>query len=233
MLPFYYNIGLSWVIFTVIAAVGPAVILMVYVYKQDKYDKEPGYMVRKTLLGGVYAALLSMVLEWLFSFLLGSEDSIEEAIMVGLVEEGAKLFFLYRATWNSPEFNYRFDGIVYSALVSLGFAAFENVGYVLSYGSGVIVTRALLSIPAHMAFGVLNGILYSKAKQVDIQTGHGSALIVFGWLAAAALHATFDGCLMVESDSSMAVFAGIVVLVYVIVFIVLRKESKNDAPLYE
>lgn len=49
-----------------------------------------------------------------------------------------KLFFLYRRSWRDDNFNYKFDGVVYAVFVSLGFAAFENIMYVFSYGLSVI-----------------------------------------------------------------------------------------------
>ena len=40
--------------------------------------------------------------------------------VVACSEEGAKYFMLKRRTWNSPEFNCQFDGVVYGVFVSLG-----------------------------------------------------------------------------------------------------------------
>jgi RsiW-degrading membrane proteinase PrsW (M82 family) len=187
-----------------------------------------------------YIMLLAMLLEYVFEALLfnGSMQpttnvSIEEAIMVGLVEEGSKLFFLYRATWRSPEFNYRYDGILYAGLVSLGFAAFENIMYVFSNGLSVAVSRALLSIPAHLAFGVLTGVFYSRAKVMQVEGGRAWPLVMlFGWLVSSSLHACYDGSLFIGSNLSMGVFVLIVILIYVIVFVIVKKEARNDRPIY-
>ena len=37
------------------AALLPAVILMIYIYNKDKTEKEPSYMIRKMILGGIFA----------------------------------------------------------------------------------------------------------------------------------------------------------------------------------
>lgn len=58
-------------------------------------------------------------------------------LVVAVVEEGTKFFFLHQKTWHSPYFNYRYDAIVYAVFVSLGFAAFENVKYIFNYGLSV------------------------------------------------------------------------------------------------
>jgi RsiW-degrading membrane proteinase PrsW (M82 family) len=68
---------------------------------------------------------------------------IATAVIVALVEEGTKLFFLKRFTWRSPDFNYRYDGVVYAVFVSLGFAAIENLLYVFQYGLSVAWARVL------------------------------------------------------------------------------------------
>lgn len=72
--------------------------------------------------------------------------------------------FLHARTWRNPNFNYRFDGIVYAVFVSLGFAAFENIQYVLHYGLSVALPRAIFAVPGHMSFAVFMGLFYGRAK---------------------------------------------------------------------
>ena len=52
------------------AAVLPAVLLFWYIYKQDRYEKEPWPLLRKLLLFGVLAALVAVILEKLGTYLL-------------------------------------------------------------------------------------------------------------------------------------------------------------------
>lgn len=123
-------------------------------------------------LYGVAAALCSIVLEKIGSAILDTNLSQDDPYyiivfafaVVAAVEEGTKLFFLKRRTWNDLNFSHLFDGVVYSAFVSLGFAAFENIQYVFSYGIGVVLPRALTAFPAHLSFSVFMGVCYGKAK---------------------------------------------------------------------
>ena len=159
----------------VLAAVLPAFFLLRYIYRKDTIEKEPGYLLWQLLLGGVLAALASIVLETLGSAILNNTVDqrdpkyyiIMAFLVVAAVEEGTKLFFLKRRSWRDPNFNYMFDGLVYSVFVSLGFAAFENIKYVFSYGLSVAVPRALLAIPGHMGFAVFMGIFYGRAKLAE------------------------------------------------------------------
>lgn len=141
------------------AALLPAIYLMRYIYRKDTVEKEPPMLLMSLLIYGVIAALISIILENIGTKVLNSlmdQSTVGYTLVlafavVAVVEEGAKFAMLKRRTWNDMNFNYRFDGIVYAVFVSLGFAAFENIGYVLGYGLSVAPARALLAIPATCA----------------------------------------------------------------------------------
>ena len=148
-----------------LAAALPALVLMRYIYRKDTVEKEPAGLLVRCVVGGVFSALLAVVLEEIGESVLSRLISPDSRLFILLLaflvvagaEECAKFLFLKRATWRNPNFNYRFDGVVYAVFVSLGFAAFENVGYVMGYGLSVAPLRAVLSIPAHMSFAVFMG----------------------------------------------------------------------------
>lgn len=156
-----------------VAAVIPPLILLGYIYKKDKVEKEPPQLLALLALGGALAVLPALILERLglslASRLLPS-GSIGYAafvcfVVVALVEEGCKLFFLKRISWRHPDFNYRFDAIVYAVFVSMGFALVENLFYVAGDGTfATAIVRALTAIPGHAAFSVFMGYYYGTAK---------------------------------------------------------------------
>ena len=137
----------------ILAAVLPAAFLLRYIYRHDTIEKEPPGLLVLLLLMGVVAAVCSGVLESLAESILNLLVSPSNPIyiillaflVVAMIEEGMKFLLLKRCTWNHPAFNYRFDGIVYAVFISLGFAAFENIQYVLHYGLSVALPRALLA----------------------------------------------------------------------------------------
>ena len=155
------------------------------------------------------------------------------AIFVGLIEEGAKFFFLYKFTWKDKAFNYRFDGIVYAVFVSLGFAALENVFYVFNYGTGVALQRALLTIPGHMSFAVYMGLYYGHAKVSEaVNNPDAKSLnLKAAYAFAVLLHTIFDATLMVESDIGLIIFFIFVIILDIVVYRTIRFESKNDIPI--
>ena len=169
-----------------IMALLPAIVLCAYVYKKDRVEKEPVSLLLKLLLFGALACFPAIVLETIFEgFLEGMfaevtmtgtfvNDSqmyqynfLKYFIGVALVEEAVKSLVLILVTRKNKEFNSLFDGMIYSIFVSLGFAALENVLYVMSGGVSVAIMRAVMSVPGHMFFGVMMGYHYSMWHITD------------------------------------------------------------------
>lgn len=224
----------------ILAAVVPALLLMRYVYKQDGLEPEPPGLLVNLVFRGVLAALAAIVLELVGQVLLNAlvePDHPQYTILlaflvVAAVEEGTKFFFLYRRTWHDPNFNYRFDAILYAVFVSLGFAAFENVKYVFSYGLSVALPRALLAIPGHMGFAVFMGLFYGRAKlRYDWGNGAGCKLnLLLAYLCPVALHGFYDACCMSGTARATVVFLVFVAFMYFAVWRLIRHESRTDAP---
>ena len=230
-----------WLWICLVAAIVPAVAMLIYVYRQDRIEKEPTNLLLKLVGFGVLSALLASFIEIAEEFILGffvaEELSIypimDAFIVVAIAEEGLKFLFLKKSTWKHPAFNYRFDAIVYATFVSLGFAAFENIFYVLDYGLGTAFLRALISIPGHFAFAVVMGYFYARAKVHEQQNEPGKCekYLWLAFLVPMLLHGVFDGLLMAYSDYTGAIFLIFIIVFYVVVFRLLRKESKTDHPI--
>ena len=225
----------------VLAAVLPAVFLMRYVYRLDRIEREPVPLLISLIGKGIWAALAAIVLEMLGQSIPNALVEPENPwyvfltafLVVAAVEEGTKFFFLYRRTWRDPNFNYRFDAILYAVFVSLGFAAFENVKYVFSYGLSVALPRAILAVPGHMGFAVFMGIFYGRAKRcADRGNRFGSTCnLVLGYLFPVFLHGVYDTCCMTGTSRSTAVFVGFVIAMYLIVYLLIKRGSRTDAPI--
>lgn len=229
------------VLIYVAAALIPAIFLMRYIYRHDTVEKEPVGLLLNLLFRGVLAALAASVLERIGEALLGA--FIPESnpnyvywfafLVVAAVEEGMKYFLLFRRTWQDPNFNCRFDGIVYAAFVSLGFAGFENILYIFRYGLSVALPRAILSIPAHLGFSVFMGFFYSRARRrFDIgEYGTGKIHLALAYLVPVFLHGVYDSCCMQGSGVSTAVFLLFVAAMYFIVIRLIKRESLTDRPI--
>lgn len=158
------------------AALLPAIFLWYYIWKQDPQPEPTSWLVKAALYGvGIcipVARLESVIEQILFggepTTLIGS--TIQAFFVAALPEESFKLLALWLVLRKNPFFDEHFDGIVYAVCVGLGFAAIENVFYVVSEEEnwvGVAVARAFLAVPGHYAFAVLMGYYYSLYHFVD------------------------------------------------------------------
>ena len=226
------------------AAVLPAAFLLYRVYKMDTIEKEPWSILRKLLLWGALSGIPAALVESLLTGVV--QNLLEEGtllynfvfgfIVAALVEESFKFFFLYKFTFKSPHFNYRFDGVVYAVFVSMGFAILENILYVFQGGLGVALSRALLALPLHAACGVYMGIAYGQQKVNSLYKPAS-----FGSVARACLpvpiliHGFYDSCAFSAEKYPifLLVFVVFVILVFIFTLRQLKKASQTDAPVGE
>ena len=186
----------------VLAAVIPAALLLISVYRRDRIEKEPPRLLLSLVLYGILATMIAMVLERLGSALLDSllppESLLSDILLyfgiVAFAEEGGKYFLLKKRTWGIPDFNCLFDGVVYAVFVSLGFALWENIGYVFMYGLSTALVRAVTAIPGHACFGVFMGCFYARAYARHLQGDEAGsrASRALSLLVPALLHGLYD-----------------------------------------
>ncbi|MBQ6469551.1 MAG: PrsW family intramembrane metalloprotease [Lachnospiraceae bacterium] len=228
----------------VAAALLPAIYLMRYIYQKDSIEKEPRKLLIHLVLLGVGSAFIAMILEGILGRLLNATmldpsgviyNILLAFIVVAVSEEGAKYVLTHLRTWKDPAFNYKFDAVVYCVFTSLGFAAFENVLYVLQGGLGVALMRAVLSIPGHMSFAVVMGVFYGRAKQCqhygDTAGMKKNKLLAFVWAVVA--HGFYDACLMVGTGLSTILFVAFVIFMYVFIFRLIKNEAATDEPVVD
>ena len=220
------------------AAVIPAIALLVLVYRADRVDKEnPALLVRLVMMG-VFATTLAKLAEYLgvtaLSLLFHRETMLYNVLLyfgvVGFAEEGAKYVLLKRHTWGHPEFNCRFDGVVYAVFVSLGFALWENIGYVLMNGLGTALLRAVTAVPGHACFGVFMGCWYAQAYALARQ-GDEQGSKSFRRLAVvlpALLHGAYDFLAVALAYRAVWLFAAFVAVMFIITYRLIVRLSRED-----
>lgn len=150
-------------------AVLPVIVLMIYIYRQDKYQKEPIKTLAKAFIGGMIAIPLDILIVTGIDGVLGDTFIANTVFFTafleaGIPEEFSKFLIFMIFIWRDKNFDEYFDGIVYASFIGLGFACVENIGYVFEYGFQTGVVRALLSVPGHFLFGVVMGYFLSLAK---------------------------------------------------------------------
>lgn len=220
------------------AAVIPAIALLVYVYKKDRLEKEPARLLVNLVLLGILSTAFASLTETLgiaalpYIVKAGSTayNMLLYFIVVGLSEEGFKYLLVRWKTWKHAEFNCQFDGVVYAVFVSLGFALWENISYVMNYGFATALVRAFTAVPGHTCFGVFMGTFYGIAKRYEL-LGEAGKSRLYRWLSVIVpvlLHGAYDFFASGEDPAYQWIFVGFIIVLFVASFRTVKKLSAKD-----
>jgi RsiW-degrading membrane proteinase PrsW (M82 family) len=226
-----------------VVAAAPVPVYVILALWLDRFEPEPPLTLLQTFAWGatvaVFVALMVNMLSVDVMTAIGGARAAElfgGLVTAPVVEELAKgfaLFVLYREL--KDEFDGVVDGVVYAAMVGLGFAMIENVQY---YGEAIsggressqltFFLRGMISPFAHPLFTSMFGIGLGLVRERHGE-GRSWAAPVLGLTAAIALHslwnlaATFEGWFFVLYMLVMLpAFIGVLALIY----LSLRRESR-------
>lgn len=161
----------------VAVAIGPPIASAVWFYRRDREREPLGAVVRAFCAGLLVVATVlfavgrfaQMDVDLGHPWLHGAYSAF---LLAAIPEELAKYLFLRRHI-RSHHCDEPMDGLVYGALVSLGFAAVENVFYVLQCGVWNGVFRAFTAVPMHASCGALMGLALARGKLQGAGPGRG------------------------------------------------------------
>ena len=204
-----------------ILAVLPVIVLAAYIYKKDKYEKEPFRMLLLAFFLGILSIPLDLIIVGIINGAMpGSTVFYSAFFEAGIPEEFSKWLLFMLVIWRNKNFNEFFDGIVYACFIGLGFAGIENLMYVLgneSFGGALAtgVMRALLSVPGHFLFAVIMGYFLGLAKFRPEERGK---YLLFSLLCPMLAHGIFDYLLMLSSalsENNLEVLGAILFIVFI------------------
>lgn len=207
-----------------ILGVLPAIYWMWLFYASNRYKRASVRLLIFLFVGGMLCGFLALtlnhivekytmfwsnaqelvtVLEWLPALPL---HQLGFWFMVGFNEELAKLVVLLLLAYPSKDFQEPFDGVLYAAVVAIGFATIENALYVKQYGISILVTRTLITLPIHIFVSVPMGYYMAQSYFSLKQTTRPASappkthwpsirLLLTGWAIAAVLHGSYDAFL--------------------------------------
>ena len=230
-----------WIMIAV--AIIPPLLLMIFIYRRDKHEREPKGLLFKCAALGALSVITALIGEAATMGIIESVFSgksiylyyfVEAFFGVAIVEEAGKFLMLRLGTWKNRHFDYTFDGIIYSVFVSLGFALVENILYVIQNGFSTGLFRAVTAIPGHAAFGVYMGYYYGLAKFWEVAGDKKKCgrNLWAGWLIATILHGFYDFCALSGKPALMILFLVFIVAMDIAVIVQVIKSSKNDTPIY-
>ena len=201
-------------------ALAPALLVMIYIYVKDKYEREPiGLLLKNFGLGASASIVITFVFGAIGKYFFPITDPlsifqqfIKAFFLVALVEEFSKYVIVRYHAQRNDEFDEPFDGIVYAVMVSMGFAALENVLYVFQFGFENGITRAFTAVPAHATFGIIMGYYMGKAKFASTKADK-IRLNITGLIAATLFHGAYDFFLFINfiPGISLGAFASLII----------------------
>jgi RsiW-degrading membrane proteinase PrsW (M82 family) len=200
------DVGARGFAFGALIAVLPVPFYVMLALWLDRYEAEPPRLLARTFVWGASVAvfmafLLNSYAEQAVGSVLGRGageffGSVVSAPVVEEVAKGLVLVILYRGM--QDEFDGVVDGVVYAAMVGLGFAMMENVEY---YGSALtegtdsslttFVIRGMMSPFAHPFFTSMIGIGLGVAREGP-RDGRRHLPPLLGLVAAILLHSLWN-----------------------------------------
>jgi RsiW-degrading membrane proteinase PrsW (M82 family) len=215
-------------------SLAPIILLIMYIYHRDKYEKEPKKMLTKALIFGALSVIPILFVEnWFLNYWESKynfpDHKIQNAaynafIVASFTEEIFKYLVFIFLIWKNKNFNENFDGIVYASFISLGFAGVENIFYVFGNGFGTGIIRAFTAVPAHAMFGITMGYFFARARFKNTNT----VLNLFAaFIIPFVLHGIYDFVLMAENNTLLILFIPFLVFLLIISFKQMKLLLKN------
>ncbi|GAA3231979.1 PrsW family intramembrane metalloprotease [Actinocorallia longicatena] len=235
-------------------AILPVPMLVAVVLALDRLEPEPPKDLIFAFLWGAGVAVLGALIlntlgyRYVTMPLFGDTDGRFWTAAVGapIIEESLKGAVLFVLLWfRRNEIDGITDGIVYAAMVALGFAMMENISYYMQALDGpggvkslesVFVLRGLISPFGHPLFTAMTGL--GVAYAANHRTGRTAALIL-GLLGAMLLHGMWNASTAFGVKGLLVVYLidfGILLVLLVLIFNERRalvREIGQYLPLYQ
>ncbi len=204
-------------LYSVIAAVIPVILYVGLIYWVDRYEKEPWWLLSAAFLwGAIPAALLAILFNLLFSlpvYFIFDERAAEMAaagIFAPFIEEIVKALVLFAILiFRRHEIDSPLDGIIYGAMVGMGFAMVENFLYYMTAfaeegqagWSAVVGVRGVIFGLNHALYTAMTGLGIALAKITPHSVVRIAAPIL-GLGTAIALHAFHNATMLLGTQTS-------------------------------
>jgi len=242
-----YETGVVPFLAGLVAAALPVPVYVTLVLWLDRYEPEPPWMLAAAFFwGALVAVFFAIIINSLGVAVVAAVagDAVGESygmvISAPLVEETAKALVLFVLFfWRRDEFDGVTDGVIYAAMVGLGFAMTENVKY---YGMavaednalGVFIVRGIFSPFAHPLFTGMTGVGLGLAAQT-VKGWVKVAAPAAGFAAAVVLHAAWNASARLTSaydDGAFVLLTYFLVMMptffgmLLVIFLSLRREGR-------
>lgn len=199
-------------------ALAPGAAISLYIYLKDKHEREPFRLLLTSFLYGALSVFVTFLISMPLEIIVIDKQSAAELFAdaffkVALVEEFSKFIFIRFILFRNKNFNEPFDGIVYTAMVGMGFATLENILYVYQFGIPTGIMRMFTAVPAHACFAILMGYFIGLAKFTHRKNLYYSLLAL---ISATVFHGLYDYFLFITFVPGIWIGAAVSLIVALI-----------------
>jgi protease PrsW len=189
------------------AAIAPALLILWLVIAADERPGPAPKIWSAFLLGAASISLLGIVRAPFLRILAAPENpwvaqALHSLLGVALPEETVKILVIFAISARRRRFADPMDTVVYGAAAGLGFAAYENLAYLVQHAEmwrALAALRSVLTVPFHGALGIIAGAYLAIARAgtaLGAHRFHRDWARISSWmlvlLAPLGLHAAFD-----------------------------------------
>ena len=178
-------------------AIAPGLALFSYFYLRKDIAKEPSRTLLQTFIYGAIMTFPILFVQHVFEEEhIFTNEFVRTVLFTSGIEEFFKWLILFLTIYHHLDFDDAYDGILYGASISLGFATVENILYLLTYGTDIAFIRALLPVSSHALFGVVLGYYLGRAKFAEEVKKKKTLFIAF--LAPFTLHFVYNSIFLIQ-----------------------------------
>jgi RsiW-degrading membrane proteinase PrsW (M82 family) len=209
--------------------VAPALLMLWLVVAAGDHPESPVRVWTAFLLGSASILMLGLLRAPFHGLHIAPNNPwiaqlIHSVFGVALPEETAKVLVIAAISARRRHFGNPMDTVVYGAAVGLGFAAYENLAYLVQHAEmwrSLAALRSILTVPFHGALGIIAGAYLAIARSGTALGAHRhhrdwarNSSWVLALLGPVALHAAFDFPLLVlqrnpDLDPGVRIWLGI------------------------
>lgn len=211
------------VIYSLIGGIIPAIFWLNFWLKEDRHQ-EPRGIIFGSFFIGMIAVLLAIPLEYFVNIFSPNYTTLTIFLWASIEEIlkfGGAYFVALKTRFNDEPI----DASIYLITSALGFAALENVLFLLGpltdgdFAKGIttinlrFIGATLLHVVSSASIGVFIGMAFYKSKIIK------KILTTFGILVAIILHTLFNSFIIGSEHNIFVIFSGVWVGLVVVILI--------------
>lgn len=218
------ELTLSPISVALLLGVAPAIFWLLFWLRTDKDNPEPFRLIAICFIFGGLSIYFAAFIQNVFGPFISNESN--KVILWAFFEELIKFIVFYIVAYKSIHNDEPIDHAIYLIAVALGFAAVENIFYVIQPNIVTDITASLLTgsmrffgaTLLHTISSAFIGIVIGLASSKNFKSA-----MLFGLIGATALHATFNLFILKDDTASALQIYGYLWIAAIISHVMLEK----------